>query len=249
MKRSALDRTTVVPLYHQLKEILLSDIRSGKLKPNDRLPPEDQVALKYGVSTITVRRTLMDLATEGYIRREQGRGTFVSPFPLEQGPRELTSFSNEMARRGMVPGSVVLKQEIIEADDELATHLQIPQSSPVFLLRRLRLADGEPLGIQSAHVPLHLAPGLGDLNFTSASLYETLDQKFGLVPERAREVYTAAFITGEEANILQLPEQSLGLAAKRWTLLADGTACEFVSSIMRADRYEVALDLRHPARS
>ena len=73
-----LNRTLYVPLYHQLKEILLRDIRSGKLKPDDRLPPEDQVAASYGVSVITVRRTLTDLATEGYIRRERGRGTSVA---------------------------------------------------------------------------------------------------------------------------------------------------------------------------
>jgi len=246
VKPSALNRTTVVPLYHQLKEILLEEIRSGKLKPNDRLPPEDQVAEAYGVSTITVRRTLMDLAAEGYIRREQGRGTFVSPFPLEQGPRELTSFSSDIAKRGLVPTSVVLKQEVVEAEEELAAHLKVPPFSEIFLLRRMRLADGEPLGIQSAHVPLQLAPGLMDEDFGSGSLYATLQQKFGLAPVRAREVYTAAFIAGEEAQILRMQEGSLGLAAKRWTLLADGRTCEFVSSIMRADRYEVSLDLIRP---
>jgi GntR family transcriptional regulator len=243
-KSAVLDRGHHVPLYHQLKEILLHEIHSGKLKPEDRLPSEDQVAATYGVSIITVRRTLTDLAMAGYLRRERGRGTFISRKALEQGPRELTSFSHEMAKRGLGSSSRVLAQQVMGADSVVAEQLRIPEGAEIFVLRRLRLADGETMGIQTANIPLELAPGLVREDFNSASLYDTLQRKFGLIPFHARETHSAILIEGEDAAILRLPEGSSGLAAKRLTFLADGRPFEFVTSVMRGDRYEIVLDLQ-----
>lgn len=243
MTSGALDRKTYVPLYHQLKQILLEEILSGKLKPDDRLPSEDEVAASYGVSTITVRRTLTDLAAAGYIRRERGRGTFVLRPPIEQGPRELTSFSHEMTGRGLRSSSKVLEHKVIEANVFVAKQLRLEEGSEVFLLRRLRLADGEPMGIQTAHVPLFLAPTLMNEDFSSGSLYDRLRQKFGLFPAHAREIHSAALVEGDDAVLLHLSEGSLGLSATRLTFLSDGRPFEFVNSIMRGDRYEIVLDL------
>jgi len=241
-----LNRTLCVPLYHQLKEILLREIRSGKLKPDDRLPSEDQVAAAYGVSIITVRRTLTEMATAGYIRRERGRGTFISRPSVEQGPRELTSFAHEMSKRGLRPSSRVLEQKVIGADTELARLLRIEEGDEIFVLRRLRLADDEPMGIQTAHIPLRLAPGLIDEDFSSASLYDTLEKKFDIFPSHAREIHSAISIADDDAAILGLPDGSLGLAARRLTCLTDGQPLEFVMSVMRGDRYEIVLDLAMP---
>jgi GntR family transcriptional regulator, N-acetylglucosamine utilization regulator len=241
-----LDRTLYVPLYHQLREILLRDIKSGKLKPDDRLPPEDQVAASYGVSVITVRRTLTDLATEGYLRRERGRGTFISRPSVEQGPRELTSFAHEMSKRGLRSTSRVLEHKVVAATGEIAQQLQIEEGDEIFVLRRLRLADDEPMGIQTAHVPLRLAPSLPDQDFTGASLYETLEKRFGLIPYHAREIHSAIAIGMDDAALMGLPEGSVGLAARRLTYLSGGQPLEFVISVMRGDRYEVVLDLIKP---
>ena len=243
---ATLNRTLYVPLYHQLKEILLGDIQSGKLKPDDRLPSEDQVAAAYGVSIITVRRTLTDLATAGYIRRERGRGTFVSRVTVDQGPRELTSFAHEMAKRGLRASSRVLDQKVVECDREIASHLQLEEGEKIFVLRRLRLADDEPMGIQTTHLPLRLAAGLPNEDFSAASLYETLEKKFAVFPSHARETHSAVSIVGEDAAILGLSEGSPGLAARRLTYLANGQPLEFVLSVMRGDRYQILLDLTRP---
>jgi GntR family transcriptional regulator len=249
MKYGPLDRDLYVPLYHQLKEILLNEIRTGKLKPDDRLPAEDQVAASYGVSVITVRRTLSDLAAAGYLRRERGRGTFVSRPAVALGPRELTSFTGEMIRRDLSSSSIVLEQGVLPADAALAEELRIAESDPVFRLRRLRLADGEPMGLQTAHIPAALTPGLENRDLTG-SLYAVLEKDFGLVPAHAREIHSATLITGSDAAALRLPEGSLGLAARRWTYLAGGRPFEFVTSVMRGDRYEIVLDLaaKRPVR-
>ena len=243
-----LDRTLYVPLYHQLKEILLDEIRCGKLQPDDRLPSEDQVAAAYGVSVITVRRTLTDLATEGYIRRERGRGTFISRPSVEQGPRELTSFAHEMSKRGLRSSSQVLEHKVEPASREIAEQLRIDEGEVVFVLRRLRLADDEPMGIQTAHIPLKLAPSLPDRDFSSSSLYEMLEREFGLFPSHAREIHSAVSIGSEDAALLGLPEGSVGLAARRLTFYHWGPL-EYVTSVMRGDRYEVVLDLVRPQQN
>src|SRR5881394_2265912 len=105
-----LKRGAPVPLYHQLKTALLRDIESGRGRPGDRIPTEDALIDRYQVSKITVRQALRDLAQMGYIRREQGRGTFVQGPPLEEGPRELKSFTSEMRSHGFSATSRVLEQ-------------------------------------------------------------------------------------------------------------------------------------------
>src|SRR6185503_14917161 len=105
-----LDRARVVPLYHQLKTALLRELEGGRWRPGDKLPTEDELIARFHVSRITVRQALRDLAQMGHIRREQGRGTFVQGPPLEEGPRELKSFTAEMQRHGLRATSRVLEQ-------------------------------------------------------------------------------------------------------------------------------------------
>src|SRR5215510_11287671 len=167
-----LSKDLPILLYHQLKTLLLEQIRTGKMKPNDRLPAEDELAATHGVSKATVRQALNELAVAGVLRREQGRGTFVAEPKLAQGPREMTSFTDEMRSRGLRPSSKVLRQDIIKAEGEVAEKLRIAEGSQVMRLKRLRLADDEPMGIQTAYLSLTLSPQLAQEDFTDASLYE-----------------------------------------------------------------------------
>src|SRR5690606_7098520 len=98
---SILDRDVPIPLYHQVMTSLLAEIEAGRLAPGDQLPAEDRLSARFGVSRITVRHALRELADHGYITRRQGRGTFVRNRALEQGPRALTSFTDEMRRYGL----------------------------------------------------------------------------------------------------------------------------------------------------
>jgi GntR family transcriptional regulator len=240
---SPLVRTPVLPLYRQLENLLLAEFRSGRLQTGDRLPNEEQLAATYGVSLITVRRTLADLAAAGYVRREQGRGTFVARPTVVQGPRELTSFTFEMRRRGARPSSRVLAQEVVAAAEDLAEALGTLRGAQIFRLRRLRLADGEPIGVQTAHVPLALAPGLPRAEFAKASLYDILAQDYGLIAAHAREIHSAVILTAGQCRLLDLPRRSAGLTVRRITLDSHHRPFELVDSVMRPDRYQIVLDL------
>ena len=241
--RTTLDKRLPTPLYHQLKAALLDAIQSGHWNPGDQIPTEAALAETYAVSKITVREALRELAAMGFVRREQGRGTFVARARLEQGPRELTSFTEEMRRHGYRPSSRVLSRESLAASGRVAEKLGVARGAPVLQLRRLRFADGEPMAVQTAYVPLDLAPGLARRSIASRSLYEILRTDYGLVPDRAREIHCAVAADKETAQLLQVAEGSPAMSAERISFLAGGRPLELVESVMRGDRYRIMLEL------
>lgn len=246
---SILSRTAPAPLYHQLKMVILREIEAGHWKPDDRLPTEDELAARFEVSKITVRQALSDLAGLGHIRREQGRGTFVERSRMQQGPRELLSFTEEMRRHGLVSESRVLEQETIPASPDIASRLGVAALTPLFRLRRLRLANGEPMGVQTAFLPLDLVPGIADLDLAGASLYDVLQSRYSLHPVSAREVYRVVVLSREDAAMLRVRAGTTAMGAERVTALADKRPLEYVQSVMRGDRYSVVIDLtKDPGR-
>lgn len=243
-----LKRGAAMPLYHQLKASLLRDIDAGRWRAGEQLPTEDALMARFRVSKITVRQALRELAQLGYIRREQGRGTFVQGAPLEEGPRDLKSFTAEMHGHGLTASSRVLEQGVIPASADIASRLAISEGAPVFRLQRLRLADAEPMGVQTAYVPTQLAPGIDDVSFVDASLYDILASRYALSPASARETHQAVAVPDEVALLLRALPGSPALMAERLTALADGRPLEFVHSIMRGDRYKIVLDLARVVR-
>lgn len=243
-----LKRGAPVPLYHQLKTALLQDIEAGRWRAGERLPTEDALIARFQVSKITVRQALRDLAQLGYIRREQGRGTFVQGPPLEEGPRELTSFTGEMRGHGFAATSRVLEQGVVPIPADIAFRLDAVAGEPAFRLQRLRLADGEPMGLQTAYIPMRLVPDIDSLSFDDASLYEVFASRYSLYPATARETHQAIPVPEDAALLLRVAAGSPALSAERLTSLADGRPLEYVHSIMRGDRYKVVLDLARATR-
>ncbi|MFZ0594276.1 MAG: GntR family transcriptional regulator [Bryobacteraceae bacterium] len=240
---SQLDKQLPVPLYHQLKCALITAIESGEWQSGQQLPNESKLAETFGVSKVTVRQALRDLSDAGYVRREQGRGTFVSRPKFDHGPRELTSFSEEMRRHHLTASSRILERFETEASERVAEALQIPSGQLVFVLKRLRMADAEPMGIQTAHIPVNLVPGLVQADLDNASLYDVLQTRYGLQPSSARETYSAVPADPTPSELLRIPPGSPVLAVERVTYLSKGKPFEFVQSLMRGDRYSIILEL------
>lgn len=243
-----LDKSLPVPLYHQLQGILKAEIESGKWQADAQLPNETKIGERFGVSKITVRQALQELADLGYIRREHGRGTFVERREFDEGPRELTSFTEEMKRHKLAASSRILSQGREAADARVAGALGIPPESVVFVLKRLRLAAGEPVSLQTAHIPAAFVPDL--VAEADISLYEVLQNRYHLYPARARETYKAAAADKTAAKLLGIPVGSPVFAVERVTHLPDERPFEFVQSTVRGDRYSIVLDLvKHGAKS
>jgi GntR family transcriptional regulator len=148
-----------------------------------------------------------------------------------------------MRRHGVQTSSEVLEHGIVPASADVASGLGVQEDEPVFHLRRLRLAAGDPMGVQTAYIPVALVPRIEAYDFTQASLYDVLATQYNLVPATAHETHFAFAVGAEDAPLLRIPEGTPVMGTELVARLADGRALEYVRSVMRADRYKIVLDL------
>jgi GntR family transcriptional regulator len=234
-----LDRQSVVPLYYQIQQRLLEQIRSGELKAGELVPSEQEIAVRLGVSRMTARQALKSLCRMGLAYSQPGKGTFVSRMKLEKNFRQLLSFSEEMKVRGSQPRSRVLAFKRIHPDGDVAEALHLNPTEEVIFLRRVRIADSAPLCIEAAHVPARMCPGLLENFDPSGSLYRTLAERYALQVHMADEVAEASVATAAEAKLLRVRARSPVFRFTRTAYLYDGQPIEFVKSTYRGDRCKV----------
>lgn len=218
-------------------------IESGDWREGEQIPTEAELCALYGASRVTIREAITRLVAGGLLVRQRGRGTFVREARITAGARGLTSFTEEMAQLGHEAGSQVLRVSVGPGPTAVVRRLQLPEGADVITIARLRLGDGTPVGIQTAHLPVERFPGLERLDLGGRSLYATLAEQYGIAPVEAEETFEVAPIRGEDARLLGVRSGSCGFRVERLTLDAQG-AFEFVTSIMRGDRYRIRIGLR-----
>jgi GntR family transcriptional regulator len=234
-----------LPLYQQVADDVRTRIRSRVWPPGSRLPTEAELTTIYGASRITIRQALDIVARERLIVRQPGVGTFVLEPLVTAGPRLLSSFSEEVRQLGLVPTSRVLRQERRPAPSEVSDRLGLAPNDQVIVLERLRLGDEQPVGIQTAWLPARLFPGLEEADLAGGSLYDYLNEAYGVVPSDAEETFLVTQARGRAATLLSVPRGSCAFLVERVTYAA-GQPIEFVSSLMRADRYRIQIRLHRP---
>ena len=238
-------RAVLSPLYAQLKQAVLDRIRAGELLPGDRAPSERELAEQFSVSRMTARQALAELQHEGVIRRVQGTGSFVTELKFEQPLIEIVSFSEDMERRGLRPGALLLDLTIDLPSRMVASRLEIDLSTPVARIERLRLASGATMALETMHVPASLVPGIEREDLTG-SVYRLLETRWGVVLDEASERLEAVSADAREAGLLEVPVGSALLSLERVTRDADGRPAELVSALYRGDRYVFTAHLRRP---
>jgi GntR family transcriptional regulator len=238
------DRTSPVPLYAQVKQIVEERLASGVWQPGTLIPSETELCRQFGVSRITVRQALGELVKEGRLTRLAGRGTFITQPRIEQPLAKLTGFSQDMSARGQRPGSRVLHSAVIPAPAAISGKLKIAPGEEVIVLRRLRLADGEPVAIETTHLRSRLCPGLLSEPLDNQSLYHILSEKHGINPTRAEQQMEAIACPEAEARLLLLKRNSPVLHIYRTTYGLDDTPFEWVESFYRGDKYIFYVELR-----
>ena len=243
LRPAALDRHSVVPLYYQIQQRLLDQIRSGALKAGQPVPSEQEISSRMRVSRMTARQALKSLCSMGVAYSQRGKGTFVSRFKLEKNFRQVLSFSEEMRARGSRPRSKVLEFRRIHPDSQVAQALHETSREEVFLLRRVRLADSAPLCIESTHVPVRLCPDLESSFDPSQSLYQFLGERSGIRIDFADEVAEASLATGDEARLLHVRKNAPVFRFLRTAYLHNGEPVEFVRSVYRGDRCKIVTRL------
>ena len=226
-----------VPRYHQLKEILLERIKSGEFEPGDQFPTEEELCTEFGVSRGTVGRAVNILAEEGWLQREQGRGTFVSRLSLSQVTFRLASFAQDMEHRGLEPNTRLLQRSLVSADQGVADHLEIEKGDKVIRIARVRMGNGRPMAYETRHLAYDLCPQLLEDDLEHQSIHSLLIDKYNIPLVRACHTVEARVPSEEEARILQVKPGSACFFIDRLTYTTDDRPGTWYQAIYRGDEY------------
>lgn len=240
----AIDRTSPLPFYYQLKQILLAGLQERALAPGARLPGDHELCHTYDVSRTVVRQALAELETEGVIERVKGRGTFVAQAKTsEHLVQSLTGLFEDVAARGSRLRSEVRRQEVVPADEQVASQLDLQPGDPVIMIERLRFVDAEPWVLVTTYLPHDLAPGLVEDDLTEQSLYALLEHRYGVALTHGRRRVEAA-VAGDPLALALGIRTGDPVLVLRSTSHAGERAVEMFVAYHRGDRsrFEVTLN-------
>ena len=230
------DRQT--PLYRQVQGAIRDAIASRVLKPEDALPPERELAELFSVSRITVRKAISGLVGEGVLDTHHGSGNFVRS-KVEKNFAQLTSFTEEMASRGMTASSRWVGRSEGKVRPEEALTMTASPGTAVYRFKRLRLADDSPMSIENTTI---LADCLPSIDAVKHSLYAALKET-GNRPVRALQRLSALILNEEQAGMLGAKAGDAGLLVERVGFNQAGLAIEYSQSWYRGDTYDFVAEL------
>ena len=230
------------PRYLRLRRHIEEGIANGVLAPDAPLPSEREIAAVTELSRVTVRKAIQQLVNEGVVIQRQGSGSFVSgAVPrVEQSLAHLTSFTEDMARRGMSVTSTWLERGVFLPTPDEVVALALSSGDSVARIARLRQAGSNPMAIERAALPLDLLP---NPNEVTTSLYEILG-RLGNRPVRALQKISAINLGEQDASLLGVAIDAAGLQIERTSYLASGRVVEFTRSVYRGDAYDFVAELR-----
>ncbi|MDD3138984.1 MAG: GntR family transcriptional regulator [Lachnospiraceae bacterium] len=179
----SLDKDSRQPLYRQLMEELKEQIHNGIYKVGDQIPTEPELANQYEISRITVRKTIKELCEQGYLVKQQGKGTFVETPKIYRKIEQQSnvSFTESCKQNGRVPLSHVLSFEIIKAEEWVQDFLKLDSETKVLLITRLLLADNIPIIMENIYLPYDRFEDFQPDKLENSSLFEYLDKKYHII--------------------------------------------------------------------
>jgi GntR family transcriptional regulator len=230
-----------VSKQRETRERVLELIES--LGVGDAIPSERQLGIDLGVSRLTVRAALDELVREGYLVRRRGAGTFVAEPKVAKGTIDITSFSDDMRARGLTPGSRTIELRAIPAGARLGRILHVSPSEEIVAVKRLRLADGDPMAIELLHVRSSLVPGITAVDLEENSFYDLLATRYEIAIVGGTQTVEPTVTNEEESQVLGVPLHSPALLFERVTRTDDAKVVEYTSSTYRGDRYRLVTEI------
>jgi len=224
------------PRYQQLKDLIIGRISNGDLRPQDRVPSENELVESMNVSRMTANRALRELTDEGYVDRVAGRGTFVSDFRARSHVLEVQNIADEIARRGHTHSCEVVRQSCQHARGEIARALDIEQGTDVFHLLLVHFENGSPVQVEDRHVVADFAPECIEQNFQTVTPSAYLTAISPL--QEAEQVVRATLPNAAVRQQLQMAdnEPSLVVIRRTWS---HGRPVTFARLHHPGSRYEL----------
>jgi GntR family transcriptional regulator len=245
MNITTLDPIEMVPKYFRIANDIRHKIEDQEWEPYAPIPSERQLEKLYNVSRTTIRQGIEVLIHQGYIYREHGRGTFIAPQKLQKHLSELTSFSEDMVKRGLTPGQIILNLAPVPPPQNIRKILSLgPEVTEVVHLERIRLGNNQPIGYQESFLVLPTGRTFTkDELEKEGSLYRLLVNKFNIIPTAAEETLEATVASIREAEILKTAEGAPLLLSSRILFSQNRLPVEFVKILYRGDKYQYTVHL------
>jgi GntR family transcriptional regulator len=237
-----LSKSEGIPLYKQIRESLHEDILKKILVPGQKLPSEDELAARFGVSRMTVRQGISDLIDEGLLYRRHGVGTFVAQIPVERDHTRLTNFVEIARKEGIDLKIRVLATEILPAKLKVTRSLSLEEEALVFRIKTLRFVSGLPITVHDTYVPYKLFPRLLQENLETNHLWDIVES-YGYRVKRGVQRLEAREAGEEIARLLEVDAGAPILYKERTVYLDDGTPFDFTYCFNRGDRYRLTVVL------
>lgn len=245
-----IDKNSVIPLYHQIKQDIKRKIKDNTYAVNEHIPSESELISQYNVSRMTIRLAIEELEKEGYVKKIQGKGTFVKKRKLTQELNTITSWAETMQSQGMLVETKVLETSELLATEELAEQMNIAPQTKLYSIKRIKSVNSEPIGISHVYVVAAMAPGIINEPMIKQSLYQVMEDKYNIELASASEIVEARAAHKDEAEVLNIQCGEPVITCKRLTSDPFGKTIELSQITSRADMYayRVTLQGRHKTK-
>jgi len=227
------------PKYSQISRWLIEMIEKGRFVVHEKLPSESRLSELFQVNRNTVRQAISDLVVKGLVQKRNGVGSFVivrSIAPVKYTLQNISSFTDDMVRMGIVPKTRPIRQSVIEAPPEVAEKLMLGKESRVILTERLRLGNKIPLVIERSYLPHQEYKAILKMRLTG-SLYHLLTKKFHVDLHRSLQTFRAIALAGKDAKLLGLPPGSPGIFLESVIYDSKNIPVEVLHAFHRGDQY------------
>ncbi|TBL73367.1 GntR family transcriptional regulator [Paenibacillus thalictri] len=238
-----LDSNNPVPLYHQLKNILLQKIVDKVWRPEELIPTEKELIEQYGVSRTTVREAITELVNEGFLVKKQGKGTTVTSHHMEARLSRLSGLAEEIMEQGLVPSAKLISAEFKKDRFYELSQLQLPDGAVVYIIERVRFANGEPIAYEITCWPERIGKLLELEDLNTAHFYKVLEEKHNISLKGADETIHAINSMTYEAGLLGVSPGAALLEMRRVSYDKNGEPIEYTRTKYRSDRYAYKIHL------
>jgi GntR family transcriptional regulator len=243
-----IDKNSREPAYLQIAAAIKEMLCNRKMPTHQPFPPERLLAEHFGVSRMTMRQANDLLEREGLIERQRGRGTFATSNRLVKQEHETRSFSEEIRSRGRVPSSRLISFRTVEAAAAAAQHFGVEVGEPLYEIERVRLADNVPIAVESLKIMSRMCPKLERFNLVDYSLYQILEENYGIHLARSEEEISAVQPTRLQRKMLEMPANTAVLLIKRKTFTSENRPLELAVTAYRGDLYAAIVHSSRPRK-
>lgn len=233
-----IDRNSPIPLYYQLKNILLDKIRKGEWQVGELIPSENQLQTDYDVSRTTVRQTLSELVTEGYLIRKRGLGTFIAEPKVIYNPDKQFELNEYMQAQGISLQWRFIDTDIVQADEVIATALRVREGANVYRIRRLRIADQRTIGYHIAYIPESIVKYIDENCLSEGASLDYLQNYPVMSDVRIQRTLEASIANSLDIDWLDAAPNTAILQLNRILYGKDGSPVEYLHARFRGDRFK-----------